>query len=85
MLNSKGKRRKVSQIEQRLNRYLVVFLLLLVLSSLLCALLQMASNSSTSIANAWYLRDVLLVDTVSLLLIIGQGIGYQLHSPVAMD
>ena len=53
MLNSKGKRRKVSQIEQRLNRYLVVFLLLLVLSSLLCALLQMASNSSTSIANAW--------------------------------
>lgn len=68
MLNSKGKRRKVSQIEQRLNRYLIVFLSLLVLSSLLCALLKMAADTSSSITSAWYLRDVnLSANSVPLL------------------
>lgn len=68
MLNSKGKRRKVSQIEQRLNRYLIVFLSLLVLSSLLCALLKMAADTSSSITSAWYLRDVnLSANSVALL------------------
>ena len=40
--------------------------MLLAISSLLCALLKMAFDSSTTISGVWYLRDVVSADRYTL-------------------